>query len=159
MIFITKTMENNKSNLAAVFLLLLLLVVSGVMQTKLKSLPQIFMIIFGVITLLFSLSKFEKIFSVLFYFLVGVLLSFGIFYVTVWILNCVFPESNIVEMEGEKRYVMNMLWLWGIPVSLIFTPLILFKFYQLKREDKKMEMIFLTLFLIMTILIFFKMEM
>ncbi len=75
-------MEINKSNLVAVFLLLLLLCVSDVMQTKLKIFSQIFVITFAVITLLFSLSKFVKVPSVLFHFLVGVLLSLGFFFST-----------------------------------------------------------------------------
>lgn len=149
-------MERNKPGFTTAFLLLLILVISGVMQVRLKSFPQVFIIVFSVITLLSFLQKYKNISKILFFSLVGTLLSFGIFITTVWFLNFVFPESNVIDVNGEEKYVTNMMWVFGIPVALIVTPLVLFYYHKFNKENTKMEILFLVLFIILTSINFFK---
>lgn len=143
-------MGSNQSKYGVVFLLLSLLIISGIMQTKLKSSPQVFMIILGGITLLCFAQKNKNISTALFYSLVGILLSFVFSMTTVWVLNLIFSESNVIEIEGEKRYVSNMFWLWGISVTIILTPLVLFNYHKSRYRNRRVEVLFLILFVIST---------
>src|SRR5690606_41766248 len=96
-----------------------LIIGTGFMQTELKSTPQLFMLLFGLLTLGALVAKQPFKTSILFYILLEVMLVIRIFILTKLIVSTIMPEDDwVVDGKGERYGVMEMIWMWGVAVEL-----------------------------------------
>ncbi len=147
--------EMNFTNIGIAILFMILIIGVGFAQIGLKENPQRIMIGFGMITLILKFFKQEKVSTILFSFLIGVLLCVVIFIGIEFFVHKLNPNAGWVEVDGKKRRVMDMNWVWGILGGIIISPIITIKYYKSVNKNKILELIFLILFIIVTTIIYF----
>lgn len=132
---------------------------TGFMQTQFKKEPQIYMLLFGLLTLgsLFTKQSFKA--SIPFYILLGTMIYINIFILTNLIINIISPDDGyIVDSDGEKRRVMQLSWMWGVLAGLILSPLTIVLYHKKVRKNKMLEISLTTIFIILTAIIYIKYE-
>lgn len=136
-----------------------LIIGTGFMQTKLKNEPQIYMLLFGLLTLgsLFAKQPFKT--SIPFYILLGTMLYINIFILTNQIVNIISPDDGwVVDTNGERHRVMQMNWIWGVLAGLVLSPLTIILYHKKIRRNKVLEISLTTIFIILTTIIYIKHE-
>src|SRR5690554_4452737 len=131
-----------------------LIIGTGFMQTQLKNEPQIYMLLFGLLTLgsLFAKQPFKT--SIPFYILLGTMLYINIFILTNFIVNTISPDDGwFVDNNGERHRVMQMNWIWGVLVGLVLSPLTIFIYHKIIKRNKVLEVSLTTVFIILTAII------
>jgi hypothetical protein len=133
---------------------------TGFVQTQLKNEPQIYMLLFGLLTLgsLFATHPFKT--SISFYILLGMMLFINIFILTNQIVNIINPDDGMVKDNiGERNSVMQMNWVWSILAGLVLSPLIIVQYHKKIKRNKILEISLTTIFLILTAIVYIKHEM
>ncbi len=136
-----------------------LIIGTGLMQPDLKSKPQVYMLLFGLLTLgsLFSKQPFQT--SIPFYILLGIMLYINFFMLTNFIVDTISPDDGwVVDNNGERHRVMQMNWIWGVLAGLVLSPLTIFLYHKKKQRNKVLEISFTIIFIILTAIIYFKYE-
>ena len=147
-------MTERKSNIIIGLLFAGLLIGTGIMQTHLKSKPQILMLIFGALTLASFIIKQKMISTWLFYILIGTMLYINYFMLTNLIIDLLNPDRGWVEFEGERHRVMDMSWIWGVILGFLLSPLTIILYHKSKVRNRSIEIGITTLFLVITIVIY-----
>lgn len=134
-----------------------LIIGTGFMQTQLKNESQIYMMLFGILTLVSLLAEKSLKTPIPFYIFFGILIFTNIFIVTNLIVNLINPYDGwSVNTNGERVRVMQMNWIWGVLVGLVLSPLTIFLYN--KKRNKMLEISFTTIFIILTVIIYIKYE-
>lgn len=136
-----------------------LVIGTGFMQTDLKNEPQLFMLLFGLLTLtsLFAKQPFKT--SIPFYILLGTMLYLNIFILTNLIVNAINPDDGwFIETNGERHRVMQMNWMWGVLTGLVLAPLTIVLYHKKIQRNKVLEISLTTVFIILTTIIYIKHE-
>lgn len=139
--------------LAVIFTLLL--IGMGTSQTHMKKNPQIILMGLGGILLLLKVAKENKVSSVLFYILLGVLCYDLIFMLTNHVAYTLNPDAGWTEVDGKRYRVMNYTWVWGVIAGLILSPILLIIYRKSVQRNQLLEGIFVALFLMSSCLIFY----
>ena len=147
-------MTERKSTIIIGLLFAGLLVGTGIMQTHLKNNPQLFMLIFGGLTLTSFITKQNIITTWLFYILIGTMLYINYFMLTNLIIDLVNPDRGWVEFEGERHRVMDMSWIWGVILGFILSPLTIILYHREKVRNRSIEIGVTSLFLALTTVIY-----
>jgi hypothetical protein len=136
-----------------------LLLGTGFMQTDLKNEPQIFMLLFGLLTLgsLFAKQPFKT--SIPFYILLGTMLYINIFILTNFIIDTISPGDGwVVDTTGVRHRVMQMNWIWGVLTGLVLSPLTIVLYHKKIKRNRVLEISLTTIFIILTAIIYIKHE-
>jgi glucan phosphoethanolaminetransferase (alkaline phosphatase superfamily) len=136
-----------------------LLIGTGFMQADLKNKSQIFMLLFGLLTLgsLFAKQLFKTIIP--FYILLGTMLYINIFILTNFIIDRISPGDGwVVDNIGERRRVMQMNWIWGVLAGLVLSPLAIILYHKKIKRNRVLEISLTTIFIILTAIIYIKHE-
>jgi hypothetical protein len=136
-----------------------LIIGTGFMQTQLKNEPQIYMLLFGLLTLgsLFAKQTFKT--SIPFYLLLGTMLYINIFILTNQIVNIISPDHGyVVDSNWERHRVMQMNWIWAVLTGLVLSPLTIILYHKKIQRNKALEISFTTAFIISTAIIYIKHE-
>jgi hypothetical protein len=134
-----------------------LIIGTGFMQTQLKNEPQIYMPLFGLLTLgsLFAKQPFKT--SIPFYLLLGTMLYINIFILTNQNVNIISPDHGyVVHSNWERHRVMQMNWIWGVLAGLVLSPLTIVLYHKKIQRNKALEISFTTVFIILTAIIYIK---
>ena len=130
----------------------ILLVGTGITQTHLKNMPQIFMLLFGVFTLFSFVIKQKLISTILFYSIIGTMLYINFFILTNFVIDLINLNRGWVEFEGNRYKVMDMTWIWGAIIGFVFSPITLILYHRIKRS-RVMEIGVSIVFLVITAII------
>jgi len=136
-----------------------LIIGTGFMQIQLKNMPQIYMLLFGLLTLgsLFAKQTFKT--SIPFYILLGTMLYINIFILTNLIVNAISPDDGwFVGTNGERHRVMQMNWIWGVLAGIFLSPLTIFMYHKKIQRNKILEISLTTIFIVLTSIIYIKYE-
>lgn len=148
-------MSYKLSNILTGFLFAGLIIGTGFMQTELKSTAQIFMLLFGLLTLGSLVAKQPFNTSIPFYILLGIMLFISIFVLTNLIVNAVLPDDGwVVDNKGERYRVMSMNWMWGVLAGLVISPVVVFLYHRKIQRNKILEISLTTVFIISTAIIY-----
>ena len=132
-----------------------LIIGTGFMQTELKSTPQLFMLLFGLLTLGSLVAKQPFKTSILFYILLEVMLFISIFILTSLIVNTIMPDDGwVVDDKGERYRVMEMNWMWGVLAGLVISPAVVFLYHRKIQRNKVLEISLTAIFIISTAIIY-----
>ena len=134
-----------------------LIIGTGFMQTQLKNEPQIYMLLFGLLTLgsLFAKQPFKT--SIPFYLLLGTMLYINIFILTNQIVNIISPDHGyVVDSNWERHRVMQMNWIWGVLAGIVLAPLTIILYHKKTQRNKALEISFTAIFTILTAIIYIK---
>lgn len=152
-------MKNQISNLITVLLFSGLLIGMGLTQTHLKSMPQIIIFLFGVLTLGSLSIKSSFINSIPFYVVLLVMLYINIYLFTNLIVDLIHPYQGwTTNSDGTVNRRMNTNWIWGIFISFILSPLAVIFYHKKIERNKVLEISFITIFIILTAIIYIKYE-
>ena len=134
-----------------------LIIGTGFMQTQLKNEPQIYMLLFGLMTLGSFFAKQPFTTSIPFNILLGIMLYINIFILTNIIVNTISPDDGwFVDKNGERHRVMQMNWIWGVLSGLILSPLTIVLYHKKIERNKALEVSLTTIFIILTAIIYIK---
>jgi hypothetical protein len=136
-----------------------LLIGTGFMQADLKNKSQIFMLLFGLLTLgsLFAKQLFKT--SIPFYIFLGTILYINIYILTNFIIDTISPGDGwVVDNIGERRRVMQMNWIWGVLAGLVLSPLAIILYHKKIKRNRVLEISLRTIFIILTAIIYIKHE-
>lgn len=152
-------MDNKLSDILTGLLFAGLTIGTAYMQTQLKSTPQIYMLLFGLLTLVSLIAKPPFKTSIPFYILLGTMLFVNFLILTNFIINTISPDDGwVVDNKGERRRVMQMNWIWGVLLGLILAPLSIVLYHRRMRRNKVLEISLTTAFIIFTAIIYIKCE-
>lgn len=125
------------------------------LQTDLKAIPQLVMILLGIITVLaFIYKPAAPNTTLLFYLITSIMLYSAIFSVSENIIDLLYPDRGWILHEGEKKRVMDMSWVWSVAAGLILSPLSLVLYHRSKLRNPRLEKGVSVLFLAMTLVIY-----
>lgn len=152
-------MNNKLSDILIGLLFAGLIVGTGFMQTQLKNQPQIYMLLFGLLTLGSLLAKQTFNTSVPFYILLGTMLYINIFILTNRIVTIISPNDVWgADTNGERHRVMPMNWVWGVLTGLVLSPLAIMLYHKKVKRNKRLEISLTTIFIVLTAIIYIKHE-
>lgn len=152
-------MKNQLSNLIIALLFFGLLIGMSLTQTHLKSMPQIIMFFFGIFTLASLSIKSSFISSIPFYVVLLVMFYINIYLLTHLIVDFIHPYQGwITNSDGTVDRRMNTNWIWGIFTSFILSPLAVIFYYKKIQRNKFLEMSLISIFIILTAIIYIKDE-
>lgn len=151
-------MTERKTNIIIGLIFSGLLVGTAIMQTHLKNKPQIFMLIFGVLTLMSFAIKQKIISTVLFYMLIGTMLYINYFILANLVIDLINPNRSWVEFEGKRYPRMDRSWIWGVVLGFILSPLTIKLYHSKKVRYRLMEIGVTTFFLVITTVIYILFE-
>jgi hypothetical protein len=117
------------------------------------------MLLFGFLILgsLFAKQPFKI--SIPFYILLGLMLYINIFILTTLIVNKINPDDGwFIESNGERHRVMQMNWVWGVLLGVIFSPLTTILYHKKIQRNKVLEVSLTTIFIVVTAIIYIKYE-
>lgn len=134
----------------------LLSIGTAISAAQLKTLPQIFLLILSFITLISFFSKNQALPTSLFYTLVLIMLYSNFFMLAAWLVDSIYPERGWVEVDGKKRKVMDMSWVWCVLCGLFFSPISLFVYHKVKMRNRAVEIIVTTIFVVLMAMILHK---
>jgi len=126
----------------------------GITQTHLKGMPQLVMMAFGVITLLFLIAKPPFRVRFFFYILLAFTLYFAYYMIVNAIANWINPNDGVIMVDGVPRRVMQRNWLWGWCLGFILSAGSVWWYYRRKQKSKALELGFTILFLLITAVIY-----
>jgi len=130
------------------------------MQTELKNKPQVFMLLFGGLTLGSLLLKKPFHTAIPFYVLLGTMLYINVFIITNQLITLMNPDEGwFIDSNGERQRVMQMNWIWGVFTGLILSPLLVILYHKKINRNSLIEISMTTLFIISTAIIYIKHEM
>lgn len=136
-----------------------LLINAGILQSDLKEMPQLVMISFGVVTLVSFIFIPGSIFTtLLFYTITGFMLYSAFFGLSEQVKDILYPDIGWIEHKGEKKQVMDMSWVWSVAAGFVLSLLTLILYHRLKLRNQKLEFGVISLFLAMTVVIYFGFE-
>ncbi len=143
------------SDILTGFLFAALIIGTGIMQTELKNIPQVLMLLFGLLTLGSLVAKQPFKTSILFYILMGVMLFISIFILTNLIVNTILPDDGwVIDNNGERYRVMSMNWMWGVLAGLVISPAVVFLYHRKIQRNKVLEISLTAIFIISTSIIY-----
>lgn len=152
-------MKQKLYHLSTIVLFCGLLIGMGFTQTHLKSMPQIIMFFFGIFTLASLSIKSSFISSIPFYVVLLVMFYINIYLLTHLIVDFIHPYQGwITNPNGTIDRRMNTNWIWGIFTSFILSPLAVIFYYKKIQRNKFLEMSFMSIFIILTAIIYIKDE-
>jgi hypothetical protein len=151
-------MNFKKSDILIGVLFICIIIGTAIMQTGLKEKPQWGMLLFALITLVFFFAKQNSIATILFYILFGTMLFINYFMLTNWSIGIINPDRGYVIVDGIKRRVMDMTWIWAVLVGFFLAPLSLFFYHKIKKRNRQLEISMTVLFLLVTAFIYIKYE-
>lgn len=132
-----------------------LLIGTNFMQTYLKNDPQIYMLLFGLITLTSFFAKNPFKTSIPFYILLSIIFFVNVNILTSIIVDIIYPNDGwIIDENGEQFRVMAMNWIWGIIIGFITTPLFIILYHKKINRNSVLEIGFTILFMNSTTLIY-----
>jgi len=142
-------------NILIILLFTGLIVGTAFLQTKLRDDPQVYMLLFGLLTLVSLFAKRTFLTSIPFYILLGVMLYMNIFMQTYQISNMINPNDGwIVDSSGERQRVMQLNWVWCILAGLILSPLIVILYHKKAERNKVLEITFIGVFVLVSAIIY-----
>lgn len=127
---------------------------AGFMQAHLKSNPQIFIIAFGVITLIAFLIRKEDISTFFFYILLSYMLFVSYFFIIDSFTSLVNPNRGLINIDGQQHEVMDFSWLWGAFLGGILSLLTVYLYNKSKRRDRSTELIVTIIFIIVLSIVY-----
>ena len=135
-----------------------LLIGTAFMQTDLKHEPQVFMLLFGLLTLgsLFVKKPFKT--SIPFYVLLGTMFYINVFILTNLVVDTIHPDDGwIVANNGERHRIMQMNW-WGVLAGLVLSPLTIVLYHKKINRNRALEISLTTVFIVLTAIVYVKYE-
>ena len=152
-------MKKQLSNILIAIVFCGLLVGMGFTQTLLKSLPQLIMIFFGMLALGSLIIKRSFISSIPFYIVLGVMFYINIFLLASAAVDFIHPHQDwTTQNDGSIDRSPNLNWLGAIIVSFFLSPLSIVFYHKKIQRNKGLEIAFITLFIIVTLIIYIKFE-
>ena len=134
-----------------------LLICTGYTQFDLKKEPQIYMLLFGILTLVSLFAKPPFRTGLPFFILLGVMCYISIFVLNIEIMNIINPEDGwITDSNGEKQRVMRMNWIWGVFLGLLLSPILVTLYQRRIKRNTSLEIAFTTVFILVTAIIYIK---
>jgi hypothetical protein len=132
-----------------------LIIGTGVMQTQLKNGVQVYMLLFGVVTLASLVAKQPFKTSIPFYILLGAMLYVNSFIMTNVLVDILNPDDGqfVDTTTGERHRVMQMNWVWGVLAGFVLTPLALIIYHKSQR-NKVLEISLTAIFILVTAIIY-----
>lgn len=147
-------MNQKLSNTFSGLLFAALILGSGFIHGQLKSELTVFVLLFVLVILGSLVGKPPLKSSIPFYFFLGTLLFIHIFFLTNFIVSTIFPmDGLVIDTNGEKQRVMQMNWVWGFIAGLVLSPLTVFLYHKKIKQNKVLEILLTTLFIILTVII------
>ncbi len=144
------------SNILIILLFTSLIIGTAFMQTKLRDDPQVYMLLFGLLTWVSLFAKRTFLTSIPFYILLGVMLYMNIFMQTYQLSNFINPNDGwVVDSSGERQRVMQLNWVWCILAGLVLSPLIIILYHKKAQGNKVVEIAFVSVFVLVTAIIYF----
>lgn len=131
-----------------------LLTGTAILQTHLKDKPQIFMLVLGILTFSSFVFRQNRIATILFSIILGVMLYVNLFLVTNFIVDILNTDKDLGELSEMRHRGMDMNWIWGVMVGIILSPLILIFYHINKLSNRMIETVTTVLFLTTTIVIY-----
>lgn len=148
-------MKQKLYNLITIVLFCGLLIGMGLIQTHLKSMPQIIMFFFEIFTLVSLSIKSSFLSSVPFYVVLLVMFYINIYLLTHLIVDFIHPYQGwITNSDGTVNRHMNTNWIWGIFTSFVLSPLAVTFYHKKVQRNKFLEMSFIGIFIIVTAAIY-----
>lgn len=147
-------MTLKKTDLITASIFALLLNGTLITYTQLKILPQIQMLILSLFTLLAFFSKNQTLPTILFYTLLTIMLYINYFMLTTWLIDMIYPDRGWVDIDGEKRKIMDMSWLWSVLVGFVFSVITLYVYHTANVRNRALEILMATIFILIAVLIF-----
>ena len=136
--------------LSSYITLLLLLITMAIVQMHLKEIPTIILCVFTFLTIITSIFKKDKLANVL----LLILISLSAFFF--WFLIFTKLKDLISPPVFHGHFVMDMTWLYFIPVGVILSVLTTFLYFKKTSRYKKFEQLSLTLYFIASVIISFR---
>jgi len=131
-----RTNSINLKDIGIGIIFTILLIGMGYTQIGLKENPQKIMIGFGGILLILKIFKEEDFSTIMFYILIGILLYDVILMGIGYFVHNLNPDAGWIEIDGEKRRVMNMNSIWGVLGGIILSPIIVRKYHKSVNRNK-----------------------
>lgn len=144
----------------SIVVLIVLLISWGIIQTGLKSMPQIVLILFGLITFGLSYLNNKIVFRIPFYLVLGTILFTSLFRLIMKIMDIFLPNRGLVEIDGELYGTNGDPYIFqeGIFALIITIGLLLFNLFKWKT-DIQLEKYFILAFTVLTFFIWMTYEM
>lgn len=136
---------------------MLLIIGSNMIQSGLKNDIQLYLILFGLVSLasLFSNGAFKT--KLPFYILLGIMLYVNIFMLTNYVVNKLQADNAwITDNNGQKHRIMQWQWLWGALSGIIISPLLVLFYHTKIKSNKIIERAYIIMFISASILIYVK---
>lgn len=139
-------MKYKFKEIVTIVVLISLLISWGSIQTGLKSIPQIILILVGFITFGLTYLKIKVIFNLLYYIISGSIICASLFELIIKILDVFLPNRGMVEIDGllYRTNGLPYLILEGIFALLLTVGIILFDFLKWKTEIRIQKYFILT---------------
>lgn len=148
-------MKVKKTDIITCLVFAIFLVETGFIIDSLKEGAQLFTILFGGLTFTTLIIKRNTLSTILFYILLGTILLINYGLLTNLIIGVIDPNRGTVMVDGVKRHVMDMTWILGILLGLVFAPITITIYHKKLRSDRVIEIVFTAVFIIVTALIYF----
>lgn len=133
---------------------MLLSIGSGFMQPNLKNAPQLFMLAFGLLTLVSLRLKKPFRTSILFYVLLTALLYANINLLANLALDGLFPEKTGMQDSSEIIPGSTSInWIWSVFAALLLSPLITFIYHKKIKSNKAVEVLLPVFFIVVTVVL------
>lgn len=137
---------------------IILLIISGILQTHLKGMPQLLMMMFSTLALIAFFSPFNILSTTLFYIVLGILLYFFYFTSICWLINTISPHITYVDEQGHSYPTTDNRWMWSVFLGICLSPITLFIYHKYMHRNKTLEIITTAAYLITTIIIYLTFE-
>lgn len=143
-------MKLTKEKTIGYFTIAIMLIITAIVQTHLKMMPQIVMLVLGCITFSTYFLKNGK-YSKSFFYLLFSLLSFITFlYLLFKLVDILFPYKP----SPTPKMDLMLLTIIPIAIAIVLTPISLFIYHKYVKQDLELERTVSLLFSIITLFIF-----
>lgn len=146
-------MKLKTKDIITILVFAILLVSWVIIQTHLKSTPQIVLVLIGFITFGFSFFNKKIVFKIPFYLILGIIIMCFLFGIILFIMGIFFPNAGKVEINGQL-YPTNpivQILLGSVIISIITVLLLLFYLFKWKT-DIQIERYFVLIFTLLTLM-------
>lgn len=136
-------MKFNRTDILILLAFIGLLIYPIIILTALHINIVLYILIFCVVTLTtFAINR--TLSTILFYILLGLLLYIDYFFLILLIIGIFEPNRGVVT----EHPVMDLTWIWGIPVGIVLTSLSIWIYHKINKRNKAIEIGVTSIFLI-----------
>ncbi|MEO0687006.1 MAG: hypothetical protein AAFY76_18660, partial [Cyanobacteria bacterium J06649_11] len=146
----------NQNTIIVSLLFVILLLGMGITQMNLKEAPQQVLIGFGAILLFLKILQERRVSTIMLYLLMSIMTYVSISILAGYLTSVLHPDAGWIEVNGERRRVMNMNWIFGSVLGLILSPVLVWKYSKTVIRNSVLELSFVTVFVVLSTLIYFR---